>query len=222
MRQLFSAVRDAMIPMAVAPRRGGSAAPTMGLEPMDMERREEVAVGRLRFGAVLLACLLMCVGTVAAAAPDTPASPVAGPDAADYARSLGLRENWMYLTEGVPGAVTWVDAQRFVYRRSVRGGFEFVERRVGEEGVRPAFDHAALARALEQARGETIAALRLPFIDFQSVDEGRMIEFHLDDGRWRCTLAPVSCEKSVAATRGQPRAWGVVRAVSHSTKRAPR
>ena len=222
MRQLFSAVRDAMIPMAVAPRRGGSAAPTMGLEPMDMERREEVAVGRLRFGAVLLACLLMCVGTVAAAAPDTPASPVAGPDAADYARSLGLRENWMYLTEGIPGAVTWLDAQRFVYRRSVRGGFEFVERRVGEEGARPAFDHAALARALGQARGETIAALRLPFIDFQSVDEGRMIEFQLDDGRWRCTLAPVSCEKSVAATRGQPRAWGVVRDLSVPADATPK
>ena len=45
---------------------------------------------------------------------------------ADYARSEGLREAWMYLTKDVADPARWIgDTSRFVYRKTVPGGFRF-------------------------------------------------------------------------------------------------
>ena len=70
---------------------------------------------------------------------------------ADYDRALGLRERWMYLTVDVADPVTWVDnTSRFYYRKTVKGGFEFVMVDARTLERRPAFDQAKLAAALEQ------------------------------------------------------------------------
>jgi len=68
---------------------------------------------------------------------------------ADYARSEGLREAWMYLTKNVSDPAHWIgNTSEFVYRKTVPGGFAFVvmDARTGQK--RPAFDHERLAAGL--------------------------------------------------------------------------
>ena len=69
---------------------------------------------RLWAGAVLVTL----VGAMDAGAQVTPA---------DYDRAMGLRDRWIYLTENVADPATWVDGTaRFYYRKTVKGGFQFV------------------------------------------------------------------------------------------------
>src|SRR5262249_13553720 len=58
---------------------------------------------------------------------------------ADYSRSEGLRDAWMYLTRNVADPPRWIgNTTKFVYRKTVPGGFAFVvmDARSGEK--RPA------------------------------------------------------------------------------------
>lgn len=147
----------------------------------------------------------------------------AAPEPADIERSLQLRERWMHLTEGFAGPVTWDDAKRYRYRRTVPGGFEFVSRRLGSKKATPSFDHAALARALGALEGRTIESLRLPFSEFEWVEDGRAIRFHPDegDGLRQCDLRPAACRVIEPERAGQPRGWGVVRDQSVPPKNDP-
>jgi hypothetical protein len=62
--------------------------------------------------------VVLVLGAASAAAQVTPA---------DYERAMGRRERWIHLTENVADPATWVDATtRFYYRKSVKGGFQFV------------------------------------------------------------------------------------------------
>ena len=71
--------------------------------------------------------------------------------AADYDRAMGLRDRWMYLTDGVAEPATWVDGTtRFYYRKTVKGGFQFVMVDAQSLQRQPAFDHDKLAAALER------------------------------------------------------------------------
>ena len=82
---------------------------------------------------------------------------------ADYERALGLREKYQYLTAGVPEAAAWVGkSNRFCYRRSVKGGHEFVMVDAGTLDKRRPFDHERLAIALQKETGEKQQPLRLP------------------------------------------------------------
>jgi hypothetical protein len=46
---------------------------------------------------------------------------------ADYQRAMGLRDKYQGLTVNVPEAATWIEkTARFWYRKSVKGGNEFV------------------------------------------------------------------------------------------------
>src|SRR5215467_10632404 len=92
---------------------------------------------------------------------------------ADYARSEGLRDAWMYLTRNVADPPRWIgNTGKFVYRKTVAGGFSFMvmDARTGEK--RPAFDQERLAATLNKSSGTSYTALRLPFteVDF-STDE---------------------------------------------------
>ncbi len=64
---------------------------------------------------VLAACVMVVSGAAQAA-----------PSVADYQRSLGLREQWMTLTENIAWPAQWQDDGRFYYRKTVPGGFAFV------------------------------------------------------------------------------------------------
>src|SRR5215469_6935934 len=132
----------------------------------------------------------------------------------DYARSEGLRDAWMYLTKDVADPPRWIgNSEKFVYRKTVPGGFTFVvmDARTGEK--RAAFDQERLAAALTKSSGAQYTALRLPFaeVDF-SADETMLSFGGAETGRWRCRLADYTCN-AIAGGRGgggQPRAFGVV------------
>ncbi len=138
------------------------------------------------------------------------------PDAAAYQRSLGLRDQWMYLTKGLAGPATWIDAERYRYRRTTEGGFEFVVRRVGSAQAEPAFDAAKLAPALARTLGREIDGRRLPFSDFEYEKNERAILAWTDDGRVRCELGEAyTCTRWTDPERSpRPRGWGVVRDLS--------
>lgn len=164
-------------------------------------------------------CLLAvaCIGAQALAQ-------TAAPDAAAYDRSLHLREQWMYLTKGLAGPATWIDAERYRYRRTAEGGFEFVVRRVGEAQAQPAFDQARLAAALAETLGIAIDARRLPFADYDDESDGRALRAWTDAGRVRCELGDAyRCERiGDDIDKARPRAWGVVRDLSVPADATPR
>ena len=71
---------------------------------------------------------------------------------ADYQRAMGLRDKYQGLAPNVAEPATWIEkTPRFWYRKSVKGGNEFVLVEAGTEQKRPAFDHEKLAAALTAA-----------------------------------------------------------------------
>lgn len=115
----------------------------------------------------------------------------------DYERALSLRDKYQYLTVNVPDGATWVGkSSRFHYRRSVKGGHEFVLVDAATQAKRPAFDHDRLASALSKGTGEKREALRLPFNNFTFTDDERAIELTIDQVRWKCGLSDYACTKT--------------------------
>src|SRR5215475_7271404 len=114
---------------------------------------------------------------------------------ADYARSVGLRDAWMYLTRNVADPPRWIgNTGKFVYRKTVAGGFSFVamDARTGEK--RAAFDQERLAAGLNKVSGSSYTALRLPFTEVEfSTDETEISFGGPETGRWRCRVADYTC-----------------------------
>ena len=91
--------------------------------------------GALRVAFVLVLLALATAG--AASAQGT---------VADYQRAMGLREAWQGLAVGVPDTPTWVArTNRFWFRRSAKGGNEFVLVDPDTKSIAAPFDHARLA-----------------------------------------------------------------------------
>ncbi|HXH05275.1 MAG TPA: DPP IV N-terminal domain-containing protein [Vicinamibacterales bacterium] len=127
--------------------------------------------------------------------------------AADYERAAALREKWEGLVVHAAGPATWIEnTHRFYYRRSVKGGHEFVLVDADTLERRPPFDHEKLAAALSKAAGERYTALRLPFDTFRFVDDGRAIQATFGGAAWRCTLDEYRCERRGAD--GGFQGWG--------------
>src|SRR5512135_459970 len=83
---------------------------------------------------------------------------------ADYARAQGLRAEWQNLTVDVPDGAAWVgQTARFTFRKTVRGGYQFlvVDAATGQQAA--AFDHEKLAAALAKLTGQPATATQLPF-----------------------------------------------------------
>jgi len=170
-----------------------------------------------RLAATTVAALLLTVTDVRAQ--------VAVPD---YDRALTLRERWMHLTVGLADPVTWVDTtSRFYYRKTVKGGFEFVMIDAVTQERRPAFDHAKLAAGLSTATGETFSALRLPFDSFRFSNGERAIEVNFAESGWTCRLDDYACSRRAegGGRGGQPRSFGTSRdtavAPDNRPKRSP-
>ena len=118
---------------------------------------------------------------------------------ADYVRAQGLRERYQNLVVNAPGPVTWIaGANRFWYRKSVKGGYEFVLADAQTLTKAPAFDHAKLAASL----GAKYRAETLPFQSFDFVDHESAITFAAEGSMWRCTLSDYSCRKTGPAPQG--------------------
>ena len=160
------------------------------------------------------ACLLAL--SCAAMPPSAQASAPDAPDEAAYRRSLQLREQWMYLTTGLAGPATWIDGERYRYRRTAPGGFEFVVRRLGQAQAQAAFDQARLATALAPLLGRAVDGRRLPFADYEMDKDGQALRAWMDDGWVRCELGgEYRCARwSEPGPAPRPRAWGVVRDLS--------
>ncbi len=119
--------------------------------------------------------------------------------AADYARSRALRDKQQNLTANVPGTANWIGStSRFWYRKTVKGGAEFVVVDAATQEKRPAFDHAKVAAAL----GGKATPISLPFQDFSFVDDEKAISFSAEGANWRCTLADYACKKTGTSTGG--------------------
>jgi dipeptidyl aminopeptidase/acylaminoacyl peptidase len=128
---------------------------------------------------------------------------------ADYERAQGLRKQFEGLAVNLPGRVNWIEkTNRFWYRKSVKGGSEFVLVDAETLAKKPAFDHQKLAASLSTASGEKYKALELPFTSttpalttLTFVDNARAIEFVLAENRWKCDLTTYNCTKLGPAER---------------------
>ena len=144
---------------------------------------------------------------------------------ADYDRAFSLTERTRNKVYDSAEAPTWIPGtEMFAYRKSVRGGNDFVLVNAAMGTKAPAFDHARLATALSAAAGGAYTALTLPFTTFvghvtaaaggpQTLSS---IDFALTGGRgagapragapgaaadrYRCSLVDYTCAKENDAT----------------------
>jgi dipeptidyl aminopeptidase/acylaminoacyl peptidase len=134
----------------------------------------------------------------------TPVFAAAQLSVADYQRAENLRQRLEGLVVGAAEAPTWLDSAHFWYRKSVRGGNEFVLVHAPSLSKRPPFDHARLATALSDATARRYTPITLPFNTFTFSDSTRTaIDVMADSLRWRCTLGAYTCAK--APPRDPPR-----------------
>jgi dipeptidyl aminopeptidase/acylaminoacyl peptidase len=117
--------------------------------------------------------------------------------AADYQRANGLRAKYESLAIGMADPATWIEnTTRFTYRRSVKGGHEFVlvDAETGQK--RPAFDHDKLAASLSKLSGRKYTATTLPFNTIAFRDSERTLEVRFDGTLWKCSASDLSCTRS--------------------------
>jgi dipeptidyl aminopeptidase/acylaminoacyl peptidase len=142
---------------------------------------------------------------------------------ADYQRAFGLRDRYQGLAVGVPEQPNWVGrTSRFWFRRSVKGGNEFVLVNPETGRIEPPFDHARLAAGLSTASKEKYTAVTLPFTTFTFADNGFSIQFVIGPGglagggggggggraggppadptsMWKCSLDTYTCTPPTAS-----------------------
>src|SRR4029079_2658604 len=124
----------------------------------------------------------------------------------------------------------WVRrTDRFWFRRSVKGGNEFVLVNPESKTEAPPFDHARLAQSLSTAANAKYTAVTLPFNSFTFTDDDRAIQFVIGPGgaagagggggrgggpgfegppTWKCSLDTYTCTPP-AQGRGTGRGRGV-------------
>jgi len=128
----------------------------------------------------------------------------------DYRRASAINQRLAGLTVDIAQTPTWIGPTRFWYRKSVKGGNQFVmvDAPTGEK--RAPFDHARLAAALTSAatpRG-AYTATTLPFTEFALVNNDAAVEVDANGSRWRCTIADYSCSRVGAAVADATPAFG--------------
>src|SRR5262245_49782371 len=126
-------------------------------------------------------------GAIAATLAFASASSAQGTQA-DYERALGLRKQYESLVGNAAETPRWVGrTHKLYYRRTVKGGHDFMLADADTKTKQPAFDHAKIAAALSTAN-KKYEALTLPFNAFDFVDSDRAIQFVADNATWRCTI----------------------------------
>jgi len=122
----------------------------------------------------------------------------------DYQRAQWLRIRFQALAVNLPDRATWIEkTTRFWYRKSVKGGNEFVLVDAETLARKSAFDHERLAASLSAASSAKLTALTLPFTSITFVDDERGIQFVAAGSTWKCDLADYSCKKTGPAPQGQ-------------------
>ena len=114
---------------------------------------------------------------------------------ADYDRAFNLQKHYDSLIIDDPAIPDWQPkSDKFIYRKSVEGGHDFVIYDATTLTKQPAFDQAKLAAALSSASGGHYTGLTLPFSSFHFVDEASAIEFEAEDTAWHCDLKTWKCD----------------------------
>ncbi len=114
--------------------------------------------------------------------------------AADYERAKNLRSQTQGLAYNNPGPSTWIDkTHRFWYRKTVKGGHQFVLVNADQLTKEPAFDHDKLAASLSKAAGESYTGITLPFNSITFAENDSAVEFQVGETRWQCSLASYAC-----------------------------
>ena len=144
-------------------------------------------------------CLLTSVVLATVASP--PVAFAQGLPAA-YARAEGLRARYEGAAIDIAGTPSAIgQTHRFWYRKSVKGGDQFIVVDADTQQKQPAFDHEKIARTLSAATGNTYAALKLPFNNIVFSDDGASFTAAVDGSPYRCTVADSSCRKVDAGPR---------------------
>ncbi|VXC72109.1 S9 family peptidase [Sphingomonas sp. 8AM] len=137
------------------------------------------------------------------------------------ARSIALRDQWQWLTRDIAFPAEWdSDGRHFHYRKTVEGGFAFVNVDAATRARAAAFDAAAVAKGLGAALGQTVDPRRLPFEHFAFEGERRAIDFAIDYAPWRCTLTDYVCAPAEGGGP-RPRGFGVVRDLKVPARNVP-
>jgi dipeptidyl aminopeptidase/acylaminoacyl peptidase len=141
-----------------------------------------------------IGCLLLLAPAIA----DAQGTP------ADYQRAQEARQKYQGLATGMAGPVTWIDGEHFWYRKSVKGGNEFVLVNASSRSKGPAFDHEKLAVSLGLATGQKYTAITLPFTAVEFSDGA--LQVAVAGSEWKCLLQNYTCAKTTptraAAGRG--------------------
>jgi dipeptidyl aminopeptidase/acylaminoacyl peptidase len=88
----------------------------------------------------------------------------------------------------------WLDdGQSFWYRNSLGEGHEFIVVNPTAASRRQLFDHHRLASAMSLADDTSYVGIKLPFDDFEFVEEGRSIEFDARKKRFVCDIVQYDC-----------------------------
>ena len=136
--------------------------------------------------ACIPSALLLSIGTTRSDAQGT---------LDDYRRAAVVSQKIAGLTVDVPQNPTWVGSTKLWYRKSVKGGNQFVivDAATGEK--KPAFDHAKLAAGLSTAIGGSYTAITLPFSEFSFADNDANIDFDAAGARYQCGLSTYQCSR---------------------------
>jgi dipeptidyl aminopeptidase/acylaminoacyl peptidase len=114
---------------------------------------------------------------------------------ADYQRAFDLRDKYQGLAFDVPDGAVWVaKSHRFTYRKTVKGGTQFIVVDADTRQKQAAFDHDKLAAALTPVTGRKITGLTLPFTAFTFVDDGKAIVARVDATSYTCSLDTYACK----------------------------
>lgn len=152
---------------------------------------------------------------VVAAGLLVPAPSAAQGTLSDYQRAMGLRDRYEDVATGVVDGPRFVEGTtRLQYRRTIKGGHEFIVVDAATEQRSPAFDHARLATALSTVLNRKVLPNELPFENFTFADGGKAIEFTVRqrpgpaqagpraESAWRCTLEDYRCRPQEGSGRG--------------------
>jgi dipeptidyl aminopeptidase/acylaminoacyl peptidase len=113
---------------------------------------------------------------------------------ADYGRAAGLRERYEAAAGEIAGTPTAIDAtHRFWYRKSVKGGDQFLIVDADSGAKQPAFDHERIAQALSRLTGSTYTALTLPFNTLTFLEDGSAFTATVAGAPYRCAIADSTC-----------------------------
>jgi dipeptidyl aminopeptidase/acylaminoacyl peptidase len=141
----------------------------------------------LHFKSCSIGFLLLTALLAIARAQSTPA---------DYERALNLQEKYRGLVQHMPDRLEWIEGtSRFVYRRTIPGGHQFVMVDAETQASKPAFDHARLAAALSKALDEPVKPEALPLDELKLQADGAAMRFAHGRNHWSCDLAAYTCEK---------------------------